>query len=62
MKSRHHPPLGRKRLGPFQMLLLSMGALFLGGCASPEQSSDWRWKQFNPDYRPPLPPTEYRSS
>jgi len=28
---------------------------FLTGCTT-TQESDWRWKQFNPDYRPPYPP------
>jgi hypothetical protein len=31
-------------------------AWLLGGCASFERESDWRWKQWNPDYRPPDAP------
>ncbi len=38
-------------------LLLGLIVLLAGttGCinpASPEQMSDWRWKQWNPDYQP----------
>ena len=42
-------------------LLWGMVAFLAGttGCINPvpqEQMSDWRWKQWNPDYRPdPLP-------
>lgn len=37
------------------LVLLCLGA---GGCVSPltpEQESDWRWKQWNRDYRAPYP-------
>lgn len=37
------------------LLLLALGA---AGCGTFEQQSDWRWKQYNPDYRPPLPPSD----
>ena len=35
--------------------LLFFVALFASGCITPltmEQQSDWRWQQYNPDYRP----------
>lgn len=34
---------------------LALLLLLLGGCASFEQESDWRWKQQNPDYQAPWP-------
>ncbi len=42
---------------------LVLGLLLLGwvaaGCLTPfEQDSNWRWKQFSPEYREPLPPAE----
>ena len=33
------------------LLLLALAAL-LAGCLSPQQESDWRWKQYNPEYQP----------
>ena len=29
--------------------------LLLSGCMTPSQESEWRWKQYNPDYHPPYP-------
>lgn len=38
------------------LFVIGMGAcLLLSGCMSPSQESDWRWKQYNPEYRPPYP-------
>jgi hypothetical protein len=40
-------------------LLLIVIALLASGCVTPltfEQESDWRWKQYNPEYRSPWPP------
>ena len=45
-------------LPPRLFLLLVMVALMAGGCITPltwEQQSDWRWKQYNPEYRAPYP-------
>ena len=36
-------------------LTLLLALVLLTGCVSFEQESDWRWKQFNPDYRPRSP-------
>ncbi len=33
------------------ILLLAL-ASFLAGCASPMDYSDWKWKQYNPNYQP----------
>ena len=42
------------------LVLLGLLALLtlLPACVSPEQESDWRWKQMNPSYRPPYPQEE----
>ncbi len=40
-----------------RLVLISL-SLLLTGCVSPEQESDWRWQQFNPEYRPPYPRDE----
>ena len=42
------------------LVLLGLLALLtlLPTCASPEQEPDWRWKQMNPNYRPPYPQEE----
>ena len=38
------------------LFVVGMGAgLLLSGCMTPSQESDWRWQQYNPDYRPPYP-------
>jgi hypothetical protein len=38
------------------LFVIAMGTcLLLSGCMSPSQESDWRWKQYNPEYRPPYP-------
>ena len=38
------------------LIVIGIGAgLLLPGCMSPSQESDWRWKQYNPEYRPPYP-------
>lgn len=36
----------------------------LSGCLSPSQQSDWRWRRYNPVYRPPYPqdPNLFRPS
>lgn len=54
--------VGESRTGKVRRwtLLLGMIALLAGttGCinpVSPEQMSDWRWKQWNPDYQPKQP-------
>jgi len=43
----------RKRM---KRVLRGMGlvalAFILAGCATPENYSDWRWQQYNPNYRP----------
>jgi hypothetical protein len=37
-------------------ILFSAGIWFLvSGCLSPAQESDWQWKQYSPEYRPPYP-------
>ena len=41
------------------LLLFVLPVTLLTGCISPvswEQESDWRWKQYNPEYHPPWPP------
>jgi hypothetical protein len=38
-----------------RLCLLILAATLVTGCfnpARPEQMSDWRWKQWQPDYRP----------
>jgi len=43
------------------LLLLVMVAIIswiAAGCASYEQESNWQWRQFSPEYRPPLQPAE----
>jgi hypothetical protein len=38
------------------LFVIGMGTcLLLSGCMSTSQESDWRWKQYNPEYRPPYP-------
>jgi hypothetical protein len=38
------------------MALLALVCLLLSGClGSFEQESDWRWKQYSPEYRSPWP-------
>ena len=38
------------------LFVIAMGtSLLLSGCVSTGQESDWRWKQYNPEYRPPYP-------
>jgi hypothetical protein len=39
----------------FLLMLLSL--LAVAGCSF-QQESDWRWKQWNPNYRPPYPEEE----
>ncbi len=37
---------------------LGVLAFITGGCITPltlEQQSDWNWRQYNPEYRPPWP-------
>jgi hypothetical protein len=38
-------------------LAVALLALLTGGCLAPsfEQQSDWKWQQYNPNYRPPYP-------
>jgi hypothetical protein len=40
-------------------LIIVIFGFMAGGCVNPltpEQQSDWWWKQYNPEYRLPYPP------
>jgi len=44
----------KKTLSLFVMVVGT--CLLLSGCMSTSQESDWRWQQYNPEYRLPYPP------
>ena len=61
LQSMTKPFTGRLNTCVFLLLLLVGLCLLTFGCItplSPEQQSDWRWKQQNPEYRPPYPPSQ----
>ena len=48
----------RVRIGQTLLLAALAMSLLLTGCinpVSPTEMSDWRWRQWNPDYRSPYP-------
>ena len=48
--------LFNRRKRTLSLFVMGMGAcLLLSGCMTPSQESEWRWKQFNPEYHPPYP-------
>ncbi|MCB1128427.1 MAG: hypothetical protein KDM81_18170 [Verrucomicrobiae bacterium] len=58
-RSRSNPRRRRTSGRPLRLtaiLLAGITCLSLGGCVVPENDSEWRWRQWNPDYRPPFEP------
>jgi hypothetical protein len=39
----------------FECVLAAAISVLLSGCMTARQESDWRWKQYNPGYRDPIP-------
>jgi hypothetical protein len=45
------------RKGALLLLVMLLSLIAVTGCSF-QQESDWRWKQWNPNYRPPYPVEE----